>query len=332
MKAIVQDSYGPADVLRLRDIDRPAPGEGEVLVRVHAAGVDAGVVHLMTGKPYLLRLFGFGLRAPKIKVRGADVAGRVEAVGRGVTRFRPGDEVFGTCVGAFAEYARARQDDLAHKPAGLTFEQAAAVPVSGRTALQGLRDLGRVRAGQQVLVTGAGGGVGTFAVQLARAFGAEVTAVCGPGKADLVRSIGADHVVDYTREDFTDRRHRYDLILDIAGNRPLSRLRRALTPRGTLVIMGGEEGGRWIGGVDRQLRAMLLSPLVRHRLRVLLLKPREEDLRLLAELIEAGRLTPVIGATYPLEEAPEAVRYVAGGHATGKAVVVGTPGRPPSGE
>ncbi|WP_433256004.1 NAD(P)-dependent alcohol dehydrogenase [Streptosporangium sp. CA-135522] len=321
MKAIVQDTYGPADVLRLRDIDPPVAGDDDVLVRVHAAGVDAGVVHLMTGRPYLLRLFGYGLRTPKVRVRGMEVAGRVEAVGRDVTRFRPGDEVFGTCEGAFAEYARGRQDRFVPKPAALTFEQAAAVPVSALTALQGLRDRGAVQRGQKVLVIGAGGGVGTFAVQLAKAFGAEVTGVCGADKTDLVRSIGADHVIDYTREDFTDRPSRYDLILDIAGNRSLSRLRRVLTPRGTLVVMGGEGGGRWIGSVDRQLRAMLLSPFVGHKLLMLLSTQREEDLRFLTELIETGQVTPVIGRTYTLAEVPDAVGYVSEGHTRGKVVI-----------
>ncbi|MGW4422455.1 NAD(P)-dependent alcohol dehydrogenase [Streptosporangium sp. NPDC004631] len=321
MKAIVQDTYGSADVLELRDIDPPTAGDDDVLIRVHAAGVDAGVVHLMTGLPYLLRLFGYGLRAPRVRVRGTEVAGRVEAVGRGVTRFQPGDEVFGICEGAFAEYARGRQDRFAPKPARLTFEQAATVPVSALTALQSLRDRGAVRPGQKVLVIGAGGGVGTFAVQLAKEFGAEVTGVCGTDKTDLVRSIGADHVIDYTREDFADRPPRYDLILDIAGNSSLSRLRRALTPRGTLVIVGGEGGGRWLGGVDRQLRAMLLAPFVGHRLLMLLFNQSEEDLRLLAELIEAGKVTPVIGRTYSLSEVPDAVRYVAEGHTRGKVVI-----------
>ncbi|MEU0516403.1 NAD(P)-dependent alcohol dehydrogenase [Streptosporangium sp. NPDC006007] len=321
MKAIVQETYGSADVLELRDIDPPTAGDDDVLIRVRAAGVDAGVVHLMTGLPYLLRLFGYGLRAPRVRVRGVEVAGRVEAVGRDVTRFQPGDEVFGTCGGAFAEYARGRQDRFAHKPARLTFEQAAAVPVSALTALQGLRDRGAVQPGQKVLVIGAGGGVGTFAVQLAKEFGAEVTGVCGTDKADLVRSIGADHVIDYTREDFASRPPRYDLILDIAGNSPLSRLRRALTPRGTLVIMGGEGGGRWLGGVDRQLRAMLLAPFVGHRLLTLMSAPREEDLRLLAELIEDGKVTPIIGRTYSLSDVPDAVRYMAEGHARGKVVI-----------
>ncbi|GII05385.1 NAD(P)-dependent alcohol dehydrogenase [Planobispora takensis] len=320
MKAIVQDTYGPADVLELRDVDPPAPGDDDVLVRVHAAGVDAGVVHLMTGTPYLVRL-GFGLRAPRVRVRGMDVAGRVEAVGRNVTRFRPGDEVFGSCQGSFAEYACGRQDKFVPKPAALTFEQAAAVPISAQTALHGLRDAGKVQQGHKVLVIGAGGGVGTFAVQLAKVFGAEVTGVCGPAKADLVRSIGADHVLDYTREDFTGRPERYDLILDIAGNRPLSRMRRALTPRGTLVIMGGEEGGKWTGGLGRQFRAMLPSPFSGHRLRALVSLHREKDLAFLAELLEAGRFAPVVSRTYPLAEAREAVRYVSGGHAEGKVVI-----------
>ncbi|ETK36633.1 NAD(P)-dependent alcohol dehydrogenase [Microbispora sp. ATCC PTA-5024] len=321
MKAIVQDAYGPPDVLELRDVPIPSPGDGEVLVRVRAAGVDAGVVHLTTGLPYLLRLAGFGLRAPKVPVRGMDGAGVVEAVGPGVTRFRPGEEVFGVCQGSFAEYALARQDRLAAKPEALTFEQAAALPTSGLTALHGLRDRGRVREGQKVLVIGAGGGVGTFAVQLAGVFGARVAGLCGPGKADLVRSLGAADVFDHTRVDVADLPSRYDLILDIAGNRPLSRLRRALTPRGTLVLMGGEAGGRWTGGMGRQLRAALLSPFTRRRLTSLLSLPREEDLRLLAEIAGSGRVTPVVTGTFPLADAAEAVRRLAAGHASGKIVV-----------
>ncbi|MEU0477792.1 NAD(P)-dependent alcohol dehydrogenase [Streptosporangium sp. NPDC006013] len=321
MKAIVQDRYGSPEVLELREIDRPVMGDDDLLVRVHAAAVDPGVWHLMTGLPYLARVMGFGFRRPKVRVRGMDVAGRVEAVGGNVTRFKPGDEVFGTCDGAFAEYASARQDSFAPKPANLTFEQAAAVPVSACTALKGLREAGRVQPGQKVLIIGAGGGVGTFAVQLAKAFGAEVTGVCGTTKADLVRSIGADDVIDYTREDFADRARHYDLILDAAGNRPLSHLRRALTPRGTLVIVGGERGGRWIGGNDRQLRALMLAPFVGQRLRGLFSMPRAEDLRLLRELIEAGKITPVIDRTYPLGEVPEAIRYLEKGHARGKVVI-----------
>jgi len=317
MKAIVQDVYGPPEVLKFRDIDQPVVGEDDVLVRVRAAGLDMGVRHLMTGLPYLVRL-GFGLRRPRVRVRGMDVAGRVEAVGAKVTRFQPGDEVFGTCDSSFAEYATARPDRLAPKPANLTFEQAAAVPVSACTALQALRDLGRVQPGQKVLVIGAAGGVGTYAVQLAKAFGATVTGVCSTTKTDLVRSIGADHVIDYTREDFTER---YDLVLDIAGNRSLSHLRRALTPRGTLVLVGGEDGGRWFGGMDRPLRALVLSPFVGQNLRPLMSSERAPDLEVLSELIEAGKVTPVIDRTYPLGEAADALRYLDSGRVRGKVVI-----------
>jgi NADPH:quinone reductase-like Zn-dependent oxidoreductase len=320
MQAILQDRYGPAEVLQLGCVQRPVPRDDEVLVRVHAAGVDPGVWHLMTGLPYPIRL-GYGLGKPKTRVRGQDVAGRVEAVGAKVTRFRPGDELFGTGKGSFAEYVCVREDRAAHKPANLSFEQAAAVPISAQTALQGLRDAGRVRAGQRVLVIGAAGGVGSFAVQLAKAFGAEVTGVCSTTKTELVRSIGADEVIDYTREDFADQGRRWDLILDTAGNRPLSQLRRALTARGTLVIIGGEGGGRWLGGLDRGLRAVLASPFVRQRLRVPIAKDRAEDLEVLRDLIEAGKVTPVIGRTYPLPEAPEAIRQLEQGHARGKLVV-----------
>lgn len=317
MKAIAQDVYGDVDVLELRDIAQPVPGPDEVLLRVPDAGVDPGVWHLMTGLPYLIRP-AFGLRAPKTRVRGRDVAGRVESVGANVIRFRPGDEVFGTCEGSFAEYACARADRLAVKPANLTFEQAAAVPISALTALQGLR--GRVRPGNQVLIIGAGGGVGTFAVQLAKSDGAHVTGVCGPSKVDLVRSLGAD-VIDYTREDFADRAGRYDLILDMVGNRALSHLRRALAPRGTLVIAGGEEGGHWLGGIDRMLRALLLSPFVRHRLRGLISTENADDLQVLRELIEGGKLTPIIDRTFTLAEVPDAIRHVHNGHSAGKVVV-----------
>jgi len=322
MQAVVQDTYGAADVLELRDIDKPTVGDDELLVRVHAAGVDPGVWHLMTGRPYLVRVMGYGLRTPKVRVRGRDVAGRVEAVGTNVTRFHPGEEVFGICDGSFAEYVRARADKLAPKPANLTFEQAAAVPISGLTALQGLRDNGKVQPGQKVLVIGAAGGVGSFAVQLAKAFGAEVTGVCSTTKVDLVRSIGADHVIDYTRDDFADGARHWNLIVDTAGRRSLSRLRRALTHGGTLVIVGGEGGGRWLGGFDRQiLRAPILSPLVSQTLRPLTSKERSEDLVVLKELIEAGKLTPVIDRTYPLGQAPEAIRHLEQGHARGKVVI-----------
>jgi NADPH:quinone reductase-like Zn-dependent oxidoreductase len=321
MKAIVQDTYGSPDVLQLREIDKPVVGDDEVLLRVHAAGVDQGVWHLMAGLPYLTRIAGFGLRAPKNPVRGYDVAGRVEAVGENVTRFQPDDEVFGTCRGSFAEYACARADRLAPKPAHLSFEQAAAVPISGYAALQAVRDQGKVGPGQRVLIIGAGGGVGTFAVQLAKAFGAEVTGVCSTTKTELVRSIGADHVIDYTREDFADGRQRYDVILDIAGNRSLSHLRRALAATGTLVIVGGEGGGKWFGGIDRQLRASVLSPFVRQKLGTWISTERKEDLETLRELLEAGKITPIIDRTYSLSEVAEAIRYLRDGRAHGKVVI-----------
>jgi NADPH:quinone reductase-like Zn-dependent oxidoreductase len=322
MKAVVQDTYGSADVLEVRDIAKPAPPDDEVLVRVRAAGVDPGVWHLMTGRPYLVRVMGYGLRTPKVGVRGRDVAGRVAAVGTNVTQVQPGAEVFGIGEGSFAEYVCARPDKLAPKPANLSFEQAAAVPISGLTALQALRDTGKLQPGQKTLIVGAAGGVGSFAVQLAKAFGAQVTGVASTNKVDLVRSIGADQVIDYTREDFADGSRRWDLIVDTAGRRSLAQLRRALTWRGTLVIVGGEGGGRWLGGFGRQiLRAPLLSGLVRQRLRPLVAKERRADLLVLKELIEAGKVTPVIDRTYPLREAPEAIRYLEQGHARGKVVI-----------
>ncbi|GAA1511963.1 NAD(P)-dependent alcohol dehydrogenase [Streptomyces albidochromogenes] len=322
MKAMTHAAYGPTSVLRLEEIDRPVPGSGEVLVRIHAASVDPGVWHLMAGMPYLIRAMGFGLRAPKDRVRGQDLAGRVESVGPDVTRFRPGDEVYGTCDGSFAEYACAKEENLAHKPTNLTFEQAAAVPVSGVTALQAVRDAGRLTAGQSVLVIGAGGGIGHFAVQLAKALGAHVTGVCSTSKADLVRSLGADEVVDYTREDATDGSRRYDLVLDTAGNRPLAALRRALAPRGTLVIIGGEGGGDWIGGNGRQVRALLLSPFTGQRLRGLaVMNLRHGDLDALREFIEAGSLTPVVERTCPLAEVPQAIDDLMAGRVRGKIVV-----------
>lgn len=320
MKAIVHDRYGGADVMKLREIDRPKIGDDDVLVRVAAAGMDRGVWHLMAGMPYVIRL-GFGLRAPKNPVLGMDVAGRVEAIGKNVTEFQAGDEVFGICSGSFAEYACVSRKKLARKPANLTFEQAAAVPISGGTALQGLRDKGELRAGQKVLIIGAGGGVGTFAVQIAKAFGAEVTGVEGPTKVDMVRSIGADHVIDYRREDFSRMGQRYDVILDIAGNRSLRDLRRALLPKGTLVITGGEEGDRWIGGTDRMLRAMALSPFVGQKLRGFVASEGREHLDVLTEFIEAGKITPVIDSTYPLSETPEAMRHLLEGHPRGKIVI-----------
>jgi NADPH:quinone reductase-like Zn-dependent oxidoreductase len=320
VKAIIRDAYGSTKVLRLADIDKPIPGEADVLVRVHAAGVDQGVWHLMTGTPYAMRLAGFGIRAPKNPRLGYDIAGRVEAVGAQVTEFRPGQEVFGTCRGSFAEYAVARPDRLSSKPDNLSFEQAAVVPISGFAALQAVREHGRVRPGQQVLIIGAGGGVGSFAVQIAKADGAEVTGVCSASKTELVRSIGADRVIDYTREDFADGRKRYDVILDIAGNRSLSELRRALTPRGTLVIVGAEDAGNWLG-IRRQLRAAALSPFVRQKLGFFISKERRQDLEELRTLLEAGTIRPVVDRTFPLEEVPAAIGYLRGGHARGKIVV-----------
>jgi NADPH:quinone reductase-like Zn-dependent oxidoreductase len=321
MKAIAQDRYGSTDVLEFRDVDKPAIADDEVLVRVHAAGVDRGVWHTMTGLPYPIRVAGYGLRKPTTPVPGMDLAGVVAAVGNDVSGFQPGDEVFGIGKGAFAEYARAPENKLAPKPANLTFEQAAVVAISGSTALQGLRDHGRVKPGQQVLIIGASGGVGTYAVQLAGAFGAEVTAVCSTTKVDLVRSLGADHVIDYTRDDFAEGGRRYDVILDIGGNASLSRLRRALTPKGTLVIAGGETDGRWLGGSDRQIRALLLSRFVDQTLTTFVCRENHEDLLVLTELIESGKVTPVIDRTYPLTEAPQAIRYLKQGHARGKVAI-----------
>jgi NADPH:quinone reductase-like Zn-dependent oxidoreductase len=321
MKAIVRDTYGSPDVLELRDIDKPEIADDEVLVHVHAAGVGRDVWHVMTGLPYPIRLAGFGLRVPKNPVIGSDVAGVVEAVGKYVTRFQPEDEVFGIGKGSYAEYVCARENKLVHKPANLTFEQAAVVAISGLTALQGLRDHGKVHPEQEVLVIGASGGVGTYAVQLAKAFGAHVSGVCSTTKVDMVRSIGADHVIDYTREDFAEGDKRYDLILDIGGNSSLSRLRRILTPQGTLVIVGGEGGGRWLGGNDRQLRALMLSPFVGQKLRTFISKENHEDMNVLKELIESGKVTPVIDRTCPLSEAPEAIRYLEEGHTQGKVVI-----------
>jgi NADPH:quinone reductase-like Zn-dependent oxidoreductase len=320
MRAIVQDVYGSADRLRLAEIDKPVIAAGEVMVRVRAAGVDRGTCHLMRGEPYLMRILGFGFRGPKNRIPGLDVAGTVAAVGAGITRFQAGDEVFGISRGSFAEYAAAREDKLVRKPASLSFEQAAVVAVSGLAAIKGLR-AGRIAAGQKVLIIGASGGVGTYAVQLARAFGATVTGVCSTAKSDLVRSIGADQVIDYTREDFADGRQHYDLILDIGGNSRLSRLRRALTPKGTLVI-AGDEGAKWTG-VGRQLRALALSPVVPQRMTMFIssTNKRQADLEALRQQIEAGHLTPIVGKTYPLPEVPEAIRHLESGRAQGKIAI-----------
>ena len=321
MKAMIRDAYGPPDVLELREIDIPEIADDEVLVRVHAAGVGRDVWHVMTGLPYPIRLTGYGFRAPKNPIIGSDVSGVVEAVGKNVRRFLPSDEVFGIGNGSYAEYVCAREDKLAPKPSNLGFEQAAAVPVTGLTALQAVRDHGRAAPEQEVLIVGASGGVGTFAVQIAKAFGTHVTGVCSSAKAEMVRSIGADRVIDYTREDFAQSERRYDLILDVGGNSSLARLRSVLVPEGTLIIVGGEGGGRWLGGTDRQLRATILSWFVDQKLGTFVARQNRKDLILLKKLIESGKLTPVIDRTYPLAEAPEAIRYLEEGHAQGKVVV-----------
>ena len=321
MKAIVQDRYGSASVLTLSDISKPEIGDHDVLVRVHAAGVHIGDWHVMMGQPYLMRVMGFGLRAPRARVRGMDVAGTVEAVGKNVTRFQAGDEVFGTANGSFAEYATAREGKLAPKPASLSFEQAATVPTSACVALQALRDAGGIKPGQKVLIVGASGGVGMFAVQIARSFGAEVTGVCSTAKMEMVRSIGADHVIDYTQADFTLSGQRYDLILDMGGNRALSDLRRALTPRGTLVLVGGEGGDRWVGGMGRSIQALVVSPFISHSLRTIVATANTHDLQFLTELIDDGRVVPVVDRTYSLSDVPDAIRYLREGHALGKIAI-----------
>jgi NADPH:quinone reductase-like Zn-dependent oxidoreductase len=322
MQAVVHDVYGSVDVLELRDILRPAFGANEVLVRVHAAGVDRGAWHLLTGLPYPLRLAGYGLRRPKKPVLGREFAGQVEAVGPNVTRFRAGDEVMGIGEGSFAEYVSAREDKVAAKPVNLTFEEAAAVPISASTALQAVRDKGRLRDGQRVLIIGASGGVGSFAVQLAKAFGAEVTGVASPAKVDFVRSIGADRVLDYTRDDVVDGTYSYDLILDIGGNRALRQLRRALTPRGTLVLVGGEGGDRfWLAGILRQLRSRLLSAFSKQRMLGFIARETSKDLEALTTLIEAGKIRPSIDRTYSLGEVPEAMRDLEAGRVRGKVVI-----------
>jgi NADPH:quinone reductase-like Zn-dependent oxidoreductase len=321
MKAIVQDTYGSADVLEFRDVGEPVVGPNDVLVRVHAAGCGPDVWHLMTGLPLFARL-AVGFRRPKEAVRGWDLAGTVEAVGSSVGGVKPGADVMGISRGSFAELTIARPDKLVPKPARLTFEQAAAVPISGVTALQAIRDKAGVRPGQTVLVIGAGGGVGTFTVQIAKAFGAEVTGVCSTSKVDLVRSLGASDVIDYSSEDFADGSRRWDVIIDTAGRRPLSQLRRALTPKGTLVVVGGDGGGRWTGGFFRgMLRGPLVSLFVGQKLGGLNAKVNREDLQALSDLIEAGKVMPVIDRTFPLIEAPQAIRYLEKGHSGGKVVI-----------
>jgi NADPH:quinone reductase-like Zn-dependent oxidoreductase len=320
MKAIVQDRYGPSGVLELRDIDKPQIGDGEVLVRVRAAAVNPGDWAIMSGLPYIARPV-YGLRKPKNAVRGTDVAGEVEAVGTRVTRFRPGDEVFGWCKdlgGAFAEHASVSEQALERKPSNLTFEQAAAVPTAGSVALEALRD---VRAGQKVLVNGASGGIGSFAVQIAESLGAEVTGVCSTPNVDLVRSIGADQVIDYTKEDFTQAAQRYDFILDNVANRSLSDLRRVLTAQGTLVPNGGGFDNHWFASGGRVVRAKVLSRFGSQTLRTFIMSQKPEALVALKDLIEAGKVTPVVGRTYRLSETPQAIDHVGRGHARGKVVI-----------
>jgi NADPH:quinone reductase-like Zn-dependent oxidoreductase len=333
MKAIVQNRYGSPDVLELREIDRPNVKDDEVLVRVRASSVHADVWHAMRGVPLVLRFMGSGVRRPKHRVPGTDLAGHVESVGRNVRRFRPGDEVFGQSLlanlwrngGALAEFATVPEAMLEQKPASLTFEQAAAVPTSGSLAVQHVRDEGRIQPGQSVLINGAGGAVGSFAVQLAKAYGAHVTGVDAPGKLDMLRSIGADRVLDYTQEDFTRRDERYDFILDIAGNHPWSESKRALTPDGTFVLSGfdqyGRSGHRWFGSLGRFAKLIVIAPFVRHLHPFRGTKDPGDRLVLLKELIEAGKITPVIDRTFPLREVPEAIRYLETGQAQGKVVI-----------
>lgn len=320
MTAVVQEQYGaPEEVMRLAQIDRPAVGERDVLVRVRAAAVSGSDWHIYRGLPYAAR-FVTGLRRPRNRVPGLDVAGTVEAIGAQVRTLKPGDEVFGWCGGSFAEYVSVPAEQLLPKPANLTLEATAAVPVSGFTALQGVRR-GQVRSGQQVLITGASGGVGTYAVQIAKAYGAEVTAVCSTAKVDLVRSIGADHVIDRTREEFGSQAGRFDVMLDIYGNPPLPVCRRVLKPGGVLVLIGGT-GGRWLMGLDRWLRAMLQAPFLGRKVRPLIHQDRSEDLATLKDLIESGAVTPVLERTFPLAEAADAIRYVQEGRVRGQVVLV----------
>jgi NADPH:quinone reductase-like Zn-dependent oxidoreductase len=333
MKAIVQDRYGSVDVFQLREIDVPVPNDDEVLVRVRATSLHPDVWHAMRGVPYILRLMGSGRRRPKNPVPGTDVAGVVESVGRNITRFHPGDEVFGPTVGAnlwgnggsYAEYAAVSETRLERKPADLTFEQAASLLTSGPIAVQGVRDEGRVRPGQTVLINGAGGGVGTIAVQLAKAYGADVTAVDAAGKLELLRSIGADRVIDYAEEDFTRSGDRYDVVLDIAGNHAWSDLKRTLTPEGSYVLIGhdqyGASGHRWVGSLGRFFRLMVIAPFVRQLHPFRGAKDPGDRLTVLTELIEAGKIVPVIDRTFPLGEVPEAIRYLESGRVQGKIVI-----------
>jgi NADPH:quinone reductase-like Zn-dependent oxidoreductase len=319
MRAIIQNKYGSPAVLEIRDVGKPVVKDDEVLVRVRAAAVNSGDWHILRGVPYVMRLV-FGLRKPRRETPGVDIAGQVEAVGNSVTQFRAGDEVFGWCRGAFAEYASAAEDNLLPKPGNLTFEQSAAVGDSAFTALAAVRDQGKVQPGQRVLVNGASGGVGTFAIQIAKSSGANVTGVCSTRNVELVRSLGADEVIDYTREDFTQSEPRYDVMLDLIGNRSLFDCRRALTPRGTYVLVGVRDLGRWVG-LSRQFAALLLSPFVRQRMRVFVVRHNKDDLSVLKELVEAAKVVPVIDGRYELSEVREALRHQGEGHTQGKIVI-----------
>jgi NADPH:quinone reductase-like Zn-dependent oxidoreductase len=335
MKAIVQEKYGsPYDVLNLKDVDKPMLKDDEVLVRVHAASIHPDVWHVVRGLPYVLRLMGAGLLRPKNSVPGTDVAGHVESVGKNVTQFQQGDEVFGETIkghqwtngGAYAEYVSVPEDSLALKPANITFDQAAAVPTSGLIALQNLPNEGRLHPGQRVLVNGAGGGVGTIAVQLAKAYGANVTGVDDTTKLEMVRSIGADHLIDYTQEDFTESGERYDLIFDIPGNHPFSACRRVLAPNGNYVLIGhdlfGQGAGRWFGSIPRVLKLVALSPFVSQLPTPNFSMPdKKNQMAVLKDLLEAGKITPIIDRTYPLAEVPEAIGYLEEGHARGKVII-----------
>jgi NADPH:quinone reductase-like Zn-dependent oxidoreductase len=324
MKAVVYTDYGSPDVLEIRDVKKPVPNDDQVLVKVRAVSLNPLDWHYMEGTPYIMRAMGTGLRKPKSPRLGVDLAGQVEAVGKNVTQFKPGDEVFGTGGGAaFAEYVCARKIRLVLKPANITFEQAAAVPIAALTALQSLRDNGKVQPGQKVLINGASGGVGTFAVQIAKSFGAEVTGVCSGRNVEMVRSIGADHVIDYTKEDFTKGDERYDVILDNVGTQPLSGFRRALKPQGICVMIGGggPNDGGLIGPMARPVKALLLSPFISQKMGMMMAEIRQEDLAAMRDLMQAGKVTPVIDRTYPLSQVREAMKYLEAGHARGKVIL-----------
>jgi NADPH:quinone reductase-like Zn-dependent oxidoreductase len=319
MKAVVYYNYGSPDVLKCEEVEKPTAGDNEVLIKVRAASVNPLDWHFMRGTPYIVRIQA-GLRKPKVTRLGVDVAGQVEAVGRNVTQFKPGDEVFGACRGAFAEYACTSESALVMKPYNVTFEQAASAPVAAFTALQGLRDKGQIQPGQKVLINGAAGGVGTFAVQIAKSFGADVTGVCSTRNVDMVRSIGADRVIDYTQEDFTKSGQRYDLFFDSVGNHSLLACRRVLNPKGIYIVVGGPDG-RWLGPLAHLIKTLVLSRFVSQNLVMFLARRSKEDLTVMHELMEAGKVIPVIDKRYRLSEVPEAIRYLEEGHARGKVVI-----------